>query len=81
MVVADGMGGHAAGELASQIAISGVVKLALARPDWILKLDGTQATEVERRAKERVQDVHSELIAARSRIGRSAEWGRRSRSR
>jgi protein phosphatase len=63
MLVADGMGGHAAGELASQIAISGVVKLALAQPDWILKLDGTQASEVERRAKERVQDVHSELIA------------------
>jgi protein phosphatase len=63
MVVADGMGGHAAGEIASRTAISGLVGLALARPDWILQLGGAQSAEVQRRAKERVQDVHAELIA------------------
>jgi serine/threonine protein phosphatase PrpC len=36
MIVADGMGGHAAGELASRLAINALVSLALEWPDWIL---------------------------------------------
>ena len=35
MVVADGMGGHAAGEVASRLTISALVGLALQIPDWI----------------------------------------------
>ena len=39
MVVADGMGGHAAGEVASRLAISAMVSLTLDVPDWIFKVD------------------------------------------
>jgi serine/threonine protein phosphatase PrpC len=39
MILADGMGGHAAGELASRSRSARLVSLALDIPDWILKLD------------------------------------------
>jgi protein phosphatase len=57
MIVADGMGGHAAGELASRLAISALMGLALELPDWILKLDGGASEELERRARDLVQQV------------------------
>ena len=61
MVVADGMGGHAAGEIASRLAISSVINLALEIPDWTFKLTGDAAVEVERRARDIVQQVNSIL--------------------
>ena len=39
LIVADGMGGHAAGEVASRMALSALVALALDTPDWILRAD------------------------------------------
>jgi len=62
MVVADGMGGHAGGELASRMAISGLVKIALAMPDWIFRLDETVATDATRRSKGRFRDLNTLLI-------------------
>src|SRR5204862_396638 len=53
LVVADGMGGHADGELASRMAISGLVKLVLAMPDWIFRLDASLARDATRRSKGR----------------------------
>jgi PPM family protein phosphatase len=62
MVVADGMGGHAAGEVASRLTISALVSLALDLPDWIFKVDEEGAPEIERRARQLVQQVGSLLF-------------------
>jgi len=62
MVVADGMGGAAAGEFASQLAVSTLVKLVLETPDWILRIDDSGfAEEVMWRAKERLEQVNATL--------------------
>ena len=62
MVVADGMGGHAAGEVASRLAISALVSLALDLPDWIFKVDDEGVPEIERRVRDLVQQVSSLLV-------------------
>jgi protein phosphatase len=72
LVVADGMGGHADGELASRMAISGLVKLVLAMPDWIFRLDARVARDATRRSKRRVKRLNSLLIEH----GRRAEQSR-----
>jgi protein phosphatase len=61
MILADGMGGHAGGELASRMAIPGLVKLALARPDWIFRLDETVAADAKQRSAKRFQDLNTLL--------------------
>jgi protein phosphatase len=64
MVVADGVGGSAAGEVASRLAIHILVNLVLHTPDWILRLEEEGfAQEVRRRAAERVGQVNRALAA------------------
>jgi protein phosphatase len=59
LVVADGMGGHAAGDIASRLAISALVNLALEIPNWSFTLSDQVAPEIERRSREIVQQVGS----------------------
>jgi PPM family protein phosphatase len=62
LILADGMGGHAAGELASRMAISGLVKLVIAMPDWIFRLDEGIAEDASQRSKRRFRHLNSLLI-------------------
>jgi protein phosphatase len=61
MVVADGMGGQAGGEVASRSAIQILLKLTKKAPNWILKMDEDEAREVMELASSFYQTVDSVL--------------------
>lgn len=61
MLVADGMGGEAAGEVASRNAIGILVDLVLQTPDWILRLDEHWLKAVQHRMEQRFQKVQETL--------------------
>lgn len=62
MLVADGMGGAAGGEVASRTAISMLVELVLQTPDWHMRLDNEGANEVLARFDERFGKLREALI-------------------
>src|SRR5262245_28615689 len=52
-LVADGMGGHAAGEVASELALKSFVEHALATADWIMRDPAAHGDKIEERMAER----------------------------
>ena len=63
MLVADGVGGSAAGEIASRTAVQALVDLILETPDWIMLIDDRLAEEALHRMERRFQKVRDTLIA------------------
>jgi PPM family protein phosphatase len=61
LIVADGIGGAAAGEVASRTAISTLVGLVLQTPDWILSGDAEDADQVMERMAERYRRIQTAL--------------------
>ena len=62
MLVADGMGGQAAGEVASSTALLRLLDLVAQTPDWIMRMDQPENAEtVMRRLTRRFRQIDEEL--------------------
>jgi protein phosphatase len=61
LLVADGMGGAAAGEVASQLALCTLVDLVMRTPDWIFGTGDQLTQQVEQRLAERYRQVDAAL--------------------
>jgi serine/threonine protein phosphatase PrpC len=57
MLVADGMGGHRAGEIASELAIATFVNLILNSPEWYMRVGKPEAERVMERIGDRYRIV------------------------
>src|SRR5687768_17041414 len=62
MIVADGVGGDAAGEVASDEAIFGLLNLALRTPDWQFRWGPRERNTVMWRMHDRFRRINSALL-------------------
>jgi serine/threonine protein phosphatase PrpC len=63
LIVADGMGGHAAGEVASRLAVREIVRLGFELPDWIVRIDDSTREAAAARSQRRIETVNAMVIA------------------
>ena len=61
MMVADGMGGQAAGEVASRTVLATLTSLILEHPEWILKVDEDSASDLLNRTVARYKALDAAL--------------------
>jgi PPM family protein phosphatase len=62
MLVADGVGGSAGGEIASRMAIRTLIELVLDTPDWTMPFDEPLAERVLARMEARFQKIRETLV-------------------
>ena len=62
MIVADGVGGEAAGEVASDEAIFGLLNLALRTPDWQFRWGPREKNTVMWRMRDRLRVINTALL-------------------
>jgi protein phosphatase len=67
MIVADGIGGSAAGEVASRQAIAAVMDHVFTTPDWILRYDESLSQRWKDRFRDRFYLAHAAVQAASAR--------------
>ncbi|HEX5105676.1 MAG TPA: protein phosphatase 2C domain-containing protein [Pirellulaceae bacterium] len=75
LVVADGMGGHAAGEVASHVALRAVVEHVLATADWVMRDVAMHHAVIEERLAQRFAAADEAVQDEASRNPRWAGMG------
>lgn len=71
LLVADGVGGTSAGDVASQTAVATLIRLVMDTPDWIMRIGDREADAVMERTIHRYRAIDEEL---RAQGAMSPEW-------
>jgi len=75
LVVADGMGGHGGGDIASSVAVDATLNYVLNIMPWFFRLDESQEDDLEEELKSALQRSHSSVRAAAEEEGRHPRMG------
>lgn len=75
LVVADGMGGHAGGEVASHLALRAVIEHVLATADWVMRDLADHREQIDKRMAERFAAADAAVQDEASRNPRLAGMG------
>jgi protein phosphatase len=75
MIVADGIGGMPAGDVASSLALRKLVDLVVKTPDWIMRINRRKAAVVKKRMTQRFRQIDTALRERGDRDPRLAGMG------